>query len=109
MCSWTDEETNRIFGLGSTNSNETNRQLTFVSVGKEVKIWQTFDRRQSLPDEDCVVVQPSVLPLYSNEVIDSGSSSSEDEDEESENERFVRRTTSDHEEVQNSYWRCQLL
>lgn len=79
ICSWTDEETFRIFGI-TADLNQPDVEsgtLTFVTCGKEVKLWQSIQRDQ-LPDEDCVLVRPSVLPLYSGNVLDSGSSSNSD-------------------------------
>ena len=79
LCSWSDEETGRIHGLGVSRSGG-GKQLCYVTCGKEVKLWRTIRGRRDLPrEEDAVVVRSSMLPLFSDEAVDSGSS---DDDEE---------------------------
>ncbi len=51
----------------------------FVTCGKEVKLWRTIKRGRDLPQgEDAVLVRASLLPLYSDEAVDSGSSDDSD-------------------------------
>ena len=115
ICSWTDEETSRIFGMAAQIQG---RELCYVTVGKENKMWRTIERR-NLPEEDAVVVQASVLALYSDVVIDSGSSDDEFSSTESDEEgrsgsrtRVVRRRRGSRisdESEERSGWGCNIL
>ncbi|TRY70244.1 hypothetical protein TCAL_11617 [Tigriopus californicus] len=64
ICSWTDEETSRIFGI-TADLNQPDSEtgtISFVTCGKEVKLWQSILREQ-LPDEDCVLL---IRPIGQN-------------------------------------------
>jgi WD40 repeat protein len=89
LCSWMDDETGRIFGLGASYAGDA---LTFLTCGKEVKLWKTIRRKKDLPKgEDAVLVRPSLLPLYSDEAVDSGSSDDSDVTDSEETESDARR------------------
>ena len=94
LCSWSDEETSRIHGLGISYGGGEN-QLSYVTAGKEVKIWRTIKGRRDLPkNEDAIVVRSSKLPLDSaDSAVDSGSSDDDEDltDTESENDGTGRR------------------
>ena len=116
LCSWSDEETSRIHGLGVSGGGG-GKQLCYVTCGKEVKLWRTIRGRRDLPrEEDAVVVRSSMLPLFSDEAVDSGSSDDDEEltDTESENDaaggRRSRSRDRRHDEGgNNSKWWCTVM
>ena len=116
LCSWSDEETSRIHGLG-VSCGGGGKQLCYVTCGKEVKLWRTIRGRRDLPrEEDAVVVRSSMLPLFSDEAVDSGSSDDDEEltDAESENDAAGGRRSRSRdrrldEGGNNSKWWCTIM
>ena len=115
LCSWSDEETSRIHGLG-VSCGGGGKQLCYVTCGKEIKLWRTIRGRRDLPrGEDAVVVRSSMLPLFSDEAVDSGSSDDDEEltDTESENDAAGRRRNRSRDrrvdEGGNSKWWCTIM
>ena len=111
VCSWSDEETSRIHGLGI--SVDGGGRLCYVSCGREVKLWRTIRGRRDLPrEEDAVVVRSSLLPLFSDEAVDSGSSDDDDDltETEPENEAGGRRSrSSDRRRNEGGKWWCSIM
>jgi hypothetical protein len=115
LCSWSDEETGRIHGLGASFGAT---ELTFVTCGREVKLWRTVKCKRDLPkEEDAILVRPSLLPLFSDEAVDSGSESdltdTEDESESSDSssrQRRRRNRANSAEKVnEKGGWWCALM
>ena len=100
VCSWSDDETNRIF---SVSIDEDKDDFAFITAGREVKLWKALSAGQDLPEEDALIIRATVLPLSLRNVADSGSSS----DSEPEAELDVQREQRNEEE--KSGWGCGIL
>ena len=108
VCSWSDEDTTRIFSLDFEISSEGDTSdVTLITAGKEIKAWQSI--KDDLPNEDALLIRPSILALYSNSAVDSGSSSSDSDTAELSEDSGLRRNRVNNDTGTNSNWSCCII